>query len=185
MLCNTLFKPDSILKYITQLNLSDNKLTASCLHSVMESLQHCVIQLLIMFHNHVQNLEVIDIIIGYYSNCNISNFKLGIPLMVINSSSIFKTGYTGILFLKNICKADHIHDLITTYSQGYAITDYIIFFTQSNIMVDDLSVSLSILSNVLPSNTKVIFCETDISEEIVERLLLSSLKVSVKVLDLY
>ena len=170
VLCNILFNPDSMLKYIAQLNLSGNKLTASCLHTLMESLQHCVIQQLIMFHNHIQNLEVIDIITGYRSNCNVSNFKLGIPLMVINNSSIFKTGYTGTLFLKNICKADHILDLITTYSQGYDITDYIIFFTQSNIMVDDLRVSLSILRNDLPCNTKVVFCETDISDEIVEKI---------------
>ena len=170
VLCNQLFNPESVLKYITQLNLSGNKLTSSCLQPVMESLQHCTIQQVIIFQNHVRNVEVIDIITDYFSNSNIHNFRLGIPLMVINNSTIFQTGYTGMLFLKNICKSDHIHELITAYSQGFTITDYVIFFTHSNIMVDDLNDSLSILYNTLPHNTKIVVYETDVADEVADKI---------------
>ena len=170
VLCNELFNPKSVLKYLTQLNISGNKLTGFCLHLIVECLQHCVIQQLIISHNYVQNREITDIIADYFSNSNICNFKLGIPLMIVNNSSIVESGYTGTLFFKNVIKFDHMHELFTAYSESYALTDYNIFFTHNDIMVDDLNDSLSVLCNNLPRNTKIVIYETDVSDEIAEKI---------------
>ena len=170
MLCNQLFNPKSVLKYIKQLNFSSNKLTASCLHSIIQSLQYCVVQQLLIFDNYVQNKEVTDVVTEYFSNRNICNFKLEIPFMVVNNSSIHEAGYTGILFFKKICNYEHIlYKLLTVYLRS-PITDYIIFFIHSDIMVDDLNDSLSILCSNLPPFTEIIIYEMDLSDEVAEKI---------------
>ena len=166
MLCNRLFNPGGVLKCIKQLNLSGNVLTESCLGSVLESLQHCVIQQLIISDNFIQNQEFTDIIFAeYLSNSKICNFKLGIPLTVVNNSSSLKTGYTATVLLNNTCVNENLPELFTTGLQGYHIVDYTFYFTNSDIMVDDLNQSLSMLCNNLPNNGKVFVCETDLSDQ--------------------
>ena len=159
VLCNQLFNPTSILKYITQLNLTGNKLT-SCFASVIESLQHCIIQQIIISDNSFQNQFKDTFLIEYFSNNKICNFKLGIPLMVVQNS-LFTAGHSAMILMKNVCINRHIYEMFNTNLQGYRIINYTLYFSLSDIMTDDLNYLLSLQ---LPQNTKFVIYETDLSD---------------------
>jgi len=166
-LCNKLFNMDGALRYVRQLNLSGNELTISCLTSVIKSLRYCVIQQLIISYNSITNKECTNFILEEYcSKSNIYNF-IEIPFIIIND---VKTGHSATVLLKNMCVHHNLYDVLSTNLQGYHITDYTLYVTDSNIMIDDLEVTLPILCNALPKNGIVYVYETNLSDLVCEKI---------------
>jgi len=168
VLCNELFSPISILKNIRQLNLSGNNLTLSCIDSVMKSLQHCVIQQIIISENYIKNEELTDaILLEWFSNSTNYNLKLGIPLLVINNSLI-KSHYCATVIMNNVCINEYINEMFIT--DFYPITECSLFFSHSDIMIDELINLFPLFCNKLPQNTKFILHETDLTDAVAEKI---------------
>ena len=82
-LCKRLFSSSSVLKFIRQLDLSDNELSSLCLCTLKELLCHCIVEQLIIAGNDINDNVFNEALCKQYWNDKILlNFVNSIPLAV-------------------------------------------------------------------------------------------------------
>ena len=169
-LCQQLFINKDIFQFIRELDISGNHLTLSCIKAIQRSLQCCVIQQIVLADNFIHDKGIIELFMGCISISDILNLKQGIPIIAINNASVGSTSYSVMMLISKFCINDVSYELFTKL-QSSKTYDYHFFFTQSDVMVDDLNHSLSILYRSLPSNSSVTICETDLTDEVAEQII--------------
>ena len=86
--CKQLFSTHIVIKHlliIKELNLSNNKLTDSCVKTIIKCLQYCVVEKLDISHNKINENIFCRTFKGYYKELNLLNFTCKVPLTVISS----------------------------------------------------------------------------------------------------
>ena len=168
MLCSLIIKSKRT-RHLKELNVSSNQLTAFSLNSIAECLQHCCIQQLIMFHNNFEDGDFRDAFLVHCKSKNyILNFKLGIPLVIVHSSPTQSCAVT--VLIRNVHFNQNFISDIFENLKGYHITHCKIIVSQSVIMVDDLSKSLSLLHNPLSICLEFFVYETGLKDKVAEQV---------------
>ena len=86
MFCNSVFSMQSIPTCMKKLDISHNQLTSNCAEYIVNTLQHCILETLIISNNKVYRNTITNSIINdYYSGKKILNLVVGIPLIIINN----------------------------------------------------------------------------------------------------
>jgi len=172
-LLNVIFT-DNKLWYIKELNLSGNYLTLSCLDDIIQILRCCVIEHLILCENNIPDSKCKDIFFEKcLVNCIILNVVVGSPLVIINDSQLTvmpkSAKYSVTIIMANFHVDQYFTDLLDGLCE-YHVDDYVIFLTQTKIMVDDIKKSLSLVCSIITSNTKVCIYEDNLTNEMVEKI---------------
>ena len=89
-----LFSINSVIKYLKELNLSSNKLTDSCINTIIEFLQYCVIEKLNISHNKIKENTFCYAFKNYYRKLTLLNSISKVPLTVISSNGYVETYIT-------------------------------------------------------------------------------------------
>jgi len=165
---------DKRLWYIKELNLSGNQLTLPFLDDIFQSLRFCVIERLILCENNIPDSKCKEVFFEKcILNCTTQNVVVGSPLVIINNSQFTSmpnsAKYSVTIVMAKFCVEQSFTDLFNDLHE-YPIDNYVIFLTQTKIMVNDIQKSLSLVCSNIPSNTKFCIYEANLTDEMVKRI---------------
>ena len=164
-----LFSTNSVIKYLKELNLSNNKLTDSCINTIIEFLQYCVIEKLDISHNKINKNTFCCASKKDYKK--LLNYTCKIPLTVI--SNLYDEA--GTVKLHNYVKS-----YITRFATSVDASDCLLESANNNlhhvIFLDCsslLTINFSMISSLLKTEVNIEIHNNIISDlvaaELVER----------------
>ena len=165
-LLEALFSEGSKIRRVEMLDMSHNKLTLSSFPAMVNSLQHCIIEKMIISDNHIPHDEMADIVISEnYIDTTISNFHQGIPLVFINTvkhTEIYPAPSFSAIFWK-YDKIDEVelNSLIVSLKSNNILKHH--FFLMNS--TSNIEPQILILKKLLPISTEIIICKFDLTDE--------------------
>ena len=166
ILCKALFSKASNITQVQMLDVSHNKLTISCLPAIVDSLQHCIIENLIISGNNIPLDEMADILMSEnYNRATVSNFRCGIPLVVINAmqhSGIHSmSAYSATFWSNDEIDEVSMNGLLISIKNHSVLKQY--FFLMNHATY--LEPQLPLLKKFLPFSTEIIVHKLNLSDE--------------------